>query len=107
MCAVDTCFPAPAAAAALLTSGPCVAGDVLFFPSFWWHGVQNLDDETVAVDLPLIDILGSWRRNAIFTLTSLLNPNVIGDSIGALLTGGSLRGVFFAGYRKEGLKEGE
>jgi len=80
---------------------------VLFFPSFWWHGVQNLDDETVAVDLPLIDILGSWRRNAIFTLTSLLNPNVIGDSIGALLTGGSLRGVFFAGYRKEGLKEGE
>ena len=77
------------------------------FVSFWWHGVQNLDDETVAVDLPLIDILGSWRRNAIFTLTSLLNPNVIGDSIGALLTGGSLRGVFFAGYRKEGLKEGE
>merc|ERR1712146_451296 len=22
-------------------------GDVLFFPSFWWHAIQNLDEKTV------------------------------------------------------------
>jgi len=83
------------------------AGDVLIFPSFWWHGVQNLDDETVGIDVPVIDILGSWRRNSPLTLHSLLNPYMIRDVIKTLSNGGSMRGVFFAGYRKDGRKEGE
>uniref|UniRef100_A0A7S2JGG2 JmjC domain-containing protein n=1 Tax=Haptolina brevifila TaxID=156173 RepID=A0A7S2JGG2_9EUKA len=82
-------------------------GDVLIFPSFWWHGVQNLDEHTLGIDVPMIDIAGSWRRNMPLLLHSLLNPYVLADSISAVRNGGSLRGVFFAGYRKEGQKRGE
>jgi len=82
-------------------------GDVLIFPSFWWHGVQNLDEHTVGIDIPILDPVGSWSRNAPLLLHTLLNPLTIRDILTGLRHGGSLRGIFFAGYRTTGQKEGE
>lgn len=79
-------------------------GDVLFFPSMWWHGVQNLDKVTVGVDFPFIDYPGSWARNSVFAVCTLANPIMIYDAITNIFSGGSLRGVFFAGYRKDAKK---
>ena len=73
-------------------------GDVLFFPSMWWHGVQNIGDLTVGIDLPLVDTLGSWQRNAPFTLATFANPNLAIAVIKAMVTGQSFRDVFFDGY---------
>jgi len=73
-------------------------GDVMFFPSMWWHGVQNIGDLTVGIDLPLVDTVGSWGRNAPFTLATFANPKLAMAVVEAMLTGQSFRDVFFDGY---------
>eukprot|EP00656_Telonema_subtile_P017692 TRINITY_DN19533_c0_g1_i4.p1 TRINITY_DN19533_c0_g1~~TRINITY_DN19533_c0_g1_i4.p1 ORF type:complete len:383 (-),score=66.10 TRINITY_DN19533_c0_g1_i4:34-1182(-) len=73
-------------------------GDVLFFPSMWWHAVQNLDRITIGTDVPMIDILGSWQRNSIFTACSLLNPRLMMNMVNAAWKGLSMREIFFQGY---------
>jgi len=75
-------------------------GDVLFFPSMWWHAVQNLDSETVGVDFAIWDIWGSWRRNSVLAAATLLNPRLVAEMVKSMVQGRSIREVFFAGYRK-------
>lgn len=76
------------------------AGDVLFFPSFWWHGVQNLSPETVGIDLPIIDLGGSFRRNFPLALATVFNPFLVTDYIYSMLfeNGRSLPDIYFDGY---------
>eukprot|EP00930_Biecheleria_cincta_P016521 TRINITY_DN13407_c0_g1_i1.p1 TRINITY_DN13407_c0_g1~~TRINITY_DN13407_c0_g1_i1.p1 ORF type:complete len:398 (+),score=49.35 TRINITY_DN13407_c0_g1_i1:39-1196(+) len=76
-------------------------GDVLFFPSMWWHGVQNLDERTVGVDMAFLNPWGSWTRNSILTACSVLNPLAWKDVVGGLLSGRSVRETFFDGYHKK------
>jgi hypothetical protein len=73
-------------------------GDVLFFPSMWWHAVQNLDEITIGTDVPMIDILGSWRRNSLFTICTLFNPKLLVNYAFAAWNGLSLREMYFQGY---------
>ena len=77
-------------------------GDVMFFPSFWWHGVQNIGPLTVGVDIPLVDVFGSWQRNAYFTAATFGNPNLVSALAKALWTGLDFRTVFFDGYLLDG-----
>jgi hypothetical protein len=51
-------------------------GDVLFFPSFWWHSVQNLDTITASFILPVMDLPGSASRNLPLLLSFALNWKV-------------------------------
>lgn len=76
-------------------------GDVLFFPSFWWHAVQNKDAVTVCIDIALIDPWGSWRRNSMLTIATLLNPNIIWDLVKVISTGQTVRELSFRGYRSD------
>lgn len=49
-------------------------GDVLLFPSMWWHRVSNHGKNNVGFDLPFIDIIGSLRRNTVLTIATIFNP---------------------------------
>eukprot|EP00658_Telonema_sp_P-2_P078997 TRINITY_DN753_c0_g1_i2.p1 TRINITY_DN753_c0_g1~~TRINITY_DN753_c0_g1_i2.p1 ORF type:complete len:380 (+),score=83.99 TRINITY_DN753_c0_g1_i2:141-1280(+) len=73
-------------------------GDVMFFPSMWWHAIQNLDPVTVGSDIPMIDPIGSWRRNSLFTACSLLNPMLVVNAVKAMYQGMSARELYFKGY---------
>lgn len=73
-------------------------GDVLFFPSMWWHGVENLDPMSIGMDLSIIDIFGSLRRNPIFTLASLGNPKLTWTTIVGLIDGRGAMASFFDAY---------
>lgn len=73
-------------------------GDVLFFPSMWWHAVENLDPMSTGIDFAFIDVLGSLKRNPLFTITSLLNPNLIMTSVRGILSGRGLLASFFDSY---------
>uniref|UniRef100_A0A7S2WQY0 JmjC domain-containing protein n=1 Tax=Mucochytrium quahogii TaxID=96639 RepID=A0A7S2WQY0_9STRA len=76
-------------------------GDVLFFPSFWWHGVKNLDDITVGIDVAVVDVVGSWMRNSMLVAGSLLNGNTLREVATSFFvkTEGTIKDVFFDGYR--------
>jgi len=75
-------------------------GDVLFFPAFTWHGVENLDEITVGLDLAIYDTAGSLRRNPILASGSIFNLNVWWKVLSGLVSGkaGSFKAVFFEGY---------
>jgi len=75
-------------------------GDVLFFPSMWWHAIQNLDSVTVGIDYPIWDVWGSWKRHSVLAAATLLNPKLIASMGMTMLQGKSIRDVFFAGYYK-------
>mmetsp|Transcript_2396 Transcript_2396/g.3729 ORF Transcript_2396/g.3729 Transcript_2396/m.3729 type:complete len:127 (-) Transcript_2396:66-446(-) len=51
-------------------------GDILYFKSMWWHSVRNLDELTISVILPIMDVVGSFSRNMPLLLGFLLNVNV-------------------------------
>lgn len=82
-------------------------GDVLFFPSMWWHAVENLDPMSTGMDFAFIDILGSLKRNPVFTVTSLLNPNLIMTSIRGIVSGRGLLSSFFDSYLVEDGHQGK
>lgn len=73
-------------------------GDVLLFPSLWWHGVQNVDEVTIGIDIPFIDMVGSWRRNSFLTMATLWNPKLTFKTLLAKWNSQSVRDVFFGGY---------
>jgi len=74
-------------------------GDVLFFSSFNWHAVQNLDDLTVGVDAGVVDGLHSWFRNAPLTLGTYGNLNALVKVVKGYFEGGrGLKQAFFQGY---------
>jgi hypothetical protein len=73
-------------------------GDVLFFPSMWWHAVENLDPISTGMDFAFIDILGSLKRNPVFTIASLLNPNLIMTSVRGILGSRGLLAAWFDMY---------
>jgi len=81
-------------------------GDVLFFPAFTWHGVENLDEITVGLDLAMYDTLASLRRNPIPAVGSVFNMRVWAKVLGGLVSGraGSFKAVFFEGYLKDAPK---
>jgi len=78
-------------------------GDVLFFPSFTWHGVQNLDDITVGMDLAVYDIPYCFKRNPLLFLATGFNMKVWSRVLAGMLKGteGSMKRVFFEGYMKD------
>jgi len=78
-------------------------GDVLFFPSFTWHGVSNLDPVTIGVDIPTYDIVPSLRRNPVLALGTIGNVKVWFRAIYEFLKGskGSLKEIYFQGYYKD------
>lgn len=75
-------------------------GDVLIFPSYWWHGVKNLDDTTIGIDFAIVDLIGSLGRNPLLTLTTVLNPNLVFESLSAIFKQKALTTLFFDGYYK-------
>jgi hypothetical protein len=75
------------------------AGDVLFFSSFNWHGVQNLDDLTVGFDAGVVDGVASFTRNAPLTLGTYGNINSLIKVVRGFWEGSkSLKQAFFLGY---------
>lgn len=72
-------------------------GDVLYFPSFSFHAVSNLDDVTMMIDQPCMDFGGSLYRHWLCAIASLLNPWMILKVIKQVLRTGSLNGheVYF------------
>mmetsp|Transcript_2395 Transcript_2395/g.3728 ORF Transcript_2395/g.3728 Transcript_2395/m.3728 type:complete len:112 (-) Transcript_2395:66-401(-) len=48
-------------------------GDILYFKSMWWHSVRNLDELTISVILPIMDVVGNFPRNMPLLLGFLLN----------------------------------
>lgn len=75
-------------------------GDVLIFPSLWWHAIQNLDEVTVGIDIATFDAVNSFKRNAPLTLTTVLNPMLWYTSLSSYLFGRNMRDVYFKGYMK-------
>lgn len=73
-------------------------GDVLFFPSMWWHAVENLEPMSTGMDFAFIDILGSLKRNPVFTIASLLNPKLIMTSVRGIFGGRGLLKTWFDSY---------
>lgn len=71
---------------------------MLFFPSMWWHAVENLDPMSTGMDFAFIDVLGSLKRNPVFTIASLLNPKLIVTSIRGIFSGRGLLRSFFDSY---------
>jgi hypothetical protein len=82
-------------------------GDVLFFPAFWWHAVQNLDDLTIGVDFAIIDTLSSWKVQTMLLLGSIFNGNMLQKVAYNRLfkDKGSVRKVFFSYYSKDSKDE--
>lgn len=74
-------------------------GDVLFFSSFHWHAVQNLDELTVGVDSGVVDPIHSFTRNTPLTLGTYLNLKVLGKVLKGFIEGSrGVKQVFFQGY---------
>merc|ERR1719171_3281927 len=65
-------------------------GDLLFFPSMWWHAVENLEPMSIGLDLSIIDIVGALWRNPLFTMASLGNPKLTMATIKGWLNGRGL-----------------
>jgi len=82
------------------------AGDVLFFPAFTWHAVENLDDLTVGMDFAVYDTVGSMRRNPILASGTIFNLRIWYRVLEGLLQGkiGSMKATFFEGYLKDDVK---
>jgi len=75
------------------------AGDVLFFSSFTWHGVQNLDDLTIGVDVGVVDGVASFSRNTPLTLGTYGNFKALYKVMRGYLEGSrGLKQAFFQGY---------
>jgi hypothetical protein len=76
------------------------AGDVLFFPAFTWHAVENLDEVNIGLDFALYDIPHALYSNPILALGSAMNPRIWYRVLGSLLTGkvNSLKAIFWEGY---------
>jgi len=74
-------------------------GDVLFFPSFWWHAVQNLDI-TVGMDIAIIDPVGGFQRNSLLDISTILNPIAAFNMVKSLLLTPNLGAklIYFKGY---------
>lgn len=72
-------------------------GDVLYFPSFTFHAVANLDDTTLIVDQPCMDFGGSLMRHWLCAVSSLLNPFMILKVAKQFLATGTINGheVYF------------
>eukprot|EP00927_Polykrikos_kofoidii_P045908 TRINITY_DN4005_c0_g2_i1.p1 TRINITY_DN4005_c0_g2~~TRINITY_DN4005_c0_g2_i1.p1 ORF type:complete len:432 (-),score=53.47 TRINITY_DN4005_c0_g2_i1:56-1351(-) len=51
------------------------AGDLLYFPSQTFHGVRNLAERNVAVDMVQFELLRSFRNNWFATMVLLLHPS--------------------------------
>jgi len=49
-------------------------GDMIYFPSQTWHGVENMASSNIIVDIAFFDVFRSWRRNWPNTLAMLLHP---------------------------------
>jgi len=77
-------------------------GDVLFFPSLWWHAVENLDI-TVGLDIAIIDPVGSLYRNFPLAIGTVLNPVAVFNTIKSMLTTAKLGAklVYFSSYFKQ------
>ena len=72
---------------------------MLFFSSFNWHGVQNLDELTIGVDSGVVDGIASFSRNTILTLGTYTNLNVLGKLVKGYWDGTrGLKQAFFQGY---------
>lgn len=71
---------------------------MLFFPSMLWHAVENLDPMSTGMDFAFIDILGSLKRNPVFTIASLLNPNLIMASVRGIMSDRGLLAAWFDSY---------
>jgi len=52
-------------------------GDVLYFPAMTFHAVANLDDVTLGIDQPCLDVGGSLLRHWLCAIGCLLNPRMI------------------------------
>eukprot|EP00929_Paragymnodinium_shiwhaense_P108688 TRINITY_DN75012_c0_g1_i1.p1 TRINITY_DN75012_c0_g1~~TRINITY_DN75012_c0_g1_i1.p1 ORF type:complete len:455 (+),score=78.85 TRINITY_DN75012_c0_g1_i1:77-1366(+) len=50
------------------------AGDLLYFPSQCWHGVENVAPLNVMADATFLNLFLSWRNNWPSTLAMLLHP---------------------------------
>ena len=80
---------------------------MLFFPSFTWHAVENLDEITVGMDLAVYDILGSLRTQPILALGTIFNMKIWYRVVLGLLQGkiGSMKATFFEGYLKDEVRD--
>jgi len=79
-------------------------GDVLFFPSFWWHAVENLDEVTIGVDFAVVDFFNSMKTNTVLAIGSFFNPKIFLNVLySRLIVGGedAVRNLFFDSYMKK------
>lgn len=75
-------------------------GDLLIFPSFWWHGVKNLDKVSIGMDTPVVDLFGSIFRNPLLTAGTVLNPRFLFKVFKSIVfTSGGVTEVFFDNYK--------
>jgi len=83
------------------------AGDAVFHPSFWWHGVENLDSVSVGMDVPFLDVPTGIQVNPVLTLgtvlTPVLNPRALSMLLWEVLTSEktNIKEVFFHHYYKD------
>lgn len=80
-------------------------GDVLFFSCFNWHGVQNLDELTIGVDVPIFDPISGFTKNSILTMGTYLNVPALVNLVRGFGKGFvtrtpwmGLKELFFKGY---------
>jgi hypothetical protein len=73
-------------------------GDVLFFPSMWWHAVENLDSMSIGLDLSIIDMVGALWRNPLLSMVSLGNPKLVMATVQGWVNGRGLMAAFFESY---------
>jgi len=91
--------------------GAAEAGDLLYFPSQTWHGVENLGERNVIVDVATFDFVRSVGRNWPQSLVTMLHPGAFVDlvrycALGAESNDGHRlpsyacgKEVYFQGYR--------
>jgi len=49
-------------------------GDILYFPAFTWHAVDNLDRVTLGADSASFDLLGALYRHWFLAAGTIFNP---------------------------------
>jgi len=56
-------------------------GDMLYFPSQTWHGVQNVGDQNVVVDIASFDFIRGIRRNWPQSFITMTHPGAFLDLV--------------------------
>eukprot|EP01062_Namystynia_karyoxenos_P028365 TRINITY_DN21500_c0_g1_i1.p1 TRINITY_DN21500_c0_g1~~TRINITY_DN21500_c0_g1_i1.p1 ORF type:complete len:431 (+),score=108.61 TRINITY_DN21500_c0_g1_i1:65-1357(+) len=79
-------------------------GDMIFWPAWWWHYVENVDPVSVGVSIPAVsDAASVLRRSPVLAAAFLFNPRFYWNVVAGAIAGkaGTFRAAYFSDFLKE------